>query len=56
MKLLTPARHILLIKKKALTALKLAEPVLRKHKMKLGLENHKDWLAKELVASTSAAQ
>jgi sugar phosphate isomerase/epimerase len=36
-------------KEKALTALKLAEPVLRKHKMKLGVENHKDWLAKELV-------
>jgi sugar phosphate isomerase/epimerase len=35
--------------KEAVAALQLAEPVLRKHKMKLGVENHKDWLATELV-------
>lgn len=35
--------------KKAMEALRLAEPVLRKHKMKLGIENHKDWRADELV-------
>ena len=36
-------------RKAALTSLKLAEPVLRKHKIKLAVENHKDWRAKELV-------
>lgn len=36
-------------KKNALISLQLAEPVVRKHKMKLAIENHKDWLAKELV-------
>lgn len=36
-------------KKNALTSLQLAEPVVRKHKMKLAIENHKDWLAKELA-------
>jgi sugar phosphate isomerase/epimerase len=35
--------------KKAVSALEMAEPVLRKHKIKLGVENHKDWLATELV-------
>jgi sugar phosphate isomerase/epimerase len=35
--------------KDALLSLQLAEPVLRKHKMKLAVENHKDWRAKELV-------
>jgi 3-oxoisoapionate decarboxylase len=35
--------------KTALEALRLAEPILRKHKMKLGIENHKDWRADELV-------
>ncbi len=37
-------------KKNALISLQLAEPVVRKHKMKLAIENHKDWLAKELVS------
>jgi 3-oxoisoapionate decarboxylase len=37
-------------RKNALTSLQLAEPVLRKHKVKLGVENHKDWRAQELVA------
>ncbi|MFN8356379.1 MAG: TIM barrel protein [Spirosomataceae bacterium] len=36
-------------KKNALDWLQLAEPILRKYKMKLGIENHKDWLANELA-------
>ena len=38
------------MKQAALTSLQLAEPVLRKHKVKLAVENHKDWRAPELVA------
>ncbi|GAB3884922.1 sugar phosphate isomerase/epimerase family protein [Spirosoma agri] len=38
------------LKKSALLSLQLAEPVLRKHSVKLGVENHKDWRANELVA------
>ncbi len=38
------------LQKNALKSLQLAEPVLRKHKMKLAVENHKDWRAKELEA------
>lgn len=38
------------LRKNALTSLQLAEPVLRKHKIKLAVENHKDWRADELVA------
>jgi sugar phosphate isomerase/epimerase len=34
---------------KAITALQLGEPILRKHKVKLGVENHKDWRAPELA-------
>jgi sugar phosphate isomerase/epimerase len=34
----------------ALTSLQLAEPVLSKHKVKLAVENHKDWRAKEFVS------
>ncbi|MBO0948877.1 sugar phosphate isomerase/epimerase family protein [Fibrella forsythiae] len=37
------------LKKQAMTSLLLAEPVLRKHKVKLGVENHKDWRADELA-------
>lgn len=37
------------MKTAAMASLKLAEPVLRKHKVKLGVENHKDWLAPELA-------
>lgn len=37
-------------KKKSLQSLQLAEPVVRKHKMKLAVENHKDWRADELVS------
>lgn len=36
-------------KKKAFASLQLAEPVLRKHKMKLAVENHKDWMVDELA-------
>lgn len=38
------------MQKNAMTALKLAEPVLRKHGVKLALENHKDWRSKEMAA------
>ncbi|MFD1144269.1 sugar phosphate isomerase/epimerase family protein [Larkinella insperata] len=37
------------LKKNALASLQLAEPVLRKHKVRLAVENHKDWRADELV-------
>lgn len=37
------------LKKNALASLQLAEPVLRRHKVKLAVENHKDWRAPELV-------
>ncbi|MEB2784330.1 sugar phosphate isomerase/epimerase family protein [Algoriphagus persicinus] len=37
-------------KKNALQSIALAEPIVRKHKMKLAIENHKDWNAKELEA------
>nr|WKN37987.1 TIM barrel protein [Tunicatimonas sp. TK19036] len=36
-------------KKKSLASLQWAEPVVRKHKMKLAVENHKDWRAPELA-------
>jgi 3-oxoisoapionate decarboxylase len=36
-------------KQQALTNLQLAEPILKKHKMKLAIENHKDWRATEHV-------
>lgn len=38
------------MKKAALVSMQLAEPVLRKHKIKLAVENHKDWRSAELVA------
>ncbi|GAA4395449.1 hypothetical protein GCM10023187_02320 [Nibrella viscosa] len=38
------------LKQNALASLQLAEPVLRKHKVKLAVENHKDWRAPELAA------
>ncbi len=37
------------LQKKALVSLQIAEPIVRKHKMKLAVENHKDWLADELA-------
>ena len=36
-------------RKNSLAALQLAQPVLRKHRIKLAVENHKDWRARELV-------
>ncbi|CAN5370318.1 hypothetical protein BH23BAC1_BH23BAC1_31650 [soil metagenome] len=36
-------------KKKSVDSLQLAEPVVRKHKIKLAVENHKDWRSRELV-------
>lgn len=38
------------LKKNALASLQLAEPVLRKNKIKLAVENHKDWRSDEFVA------
>jgi sugar phosphate isomerase/epimerase len=38
-------------KRQAMVSLKLAEPILRKHKVRLAVENHKDWRADELVAA-----
>ncbi len=38
------------LKKNALASLQLAEPVLRKHKVRLAVENHKDWRSKELAS------
>ncbi len=35
-------------KENALKSIQLAEPIVRKHKMKLAVENHKDWTAAEL--------
>jgi sugar phosphate isomerase/epimerase len=42
--------------KNALTSFKLAEPVLRKHRVKLAVENHKDWLAGEFVTMLEEVQ
>lgn len=36
-------------RKNAVASLQLVEPVVRKHKMKLAVENHKDWRASELL-------
>ena len=36
-------------RKKALASIQLAEPILKKHKVKLAVENHKDWRATELA-------
>ncbi len=36
-------------RKNSITSLQRAEPIVRKHKMKLAIENHKDWRADELV-------
>jgi sugar phosphate isomerase/epimerase len=43
-------------KEQAMTSLRLAEPVLRKHKAKLAVENHKDWRAVELAAAIKELQ
>lgn len=34
----------------SIQSLQLAEPIVRKHKVKLAVENHKDWTAEELAA------
>jgi sugar phosphate isomerase/epimerase len=44
----TSAEEFANFKKEAIAALQLAEPVLQKYKVKLAVENHKDWLAAEL--------
>jgi sugar phosphate isomerase/epimerase len=38
-----------LFKKNSLAALQRAEPILKKYQVKLGIENHKDWRADEMV-------
>lgn len=43
-------REFLEFQERGLLALQLAEPVLRKHRVKLAVENHKDWRSEELVA------
>lgn len=37
-------------KKNAIASLQWAEPVMQKHRMKLAVENHKDWRTSEMVA------
>lgn len=37
-------------KRASIKAIAAAEPIVRKHKVKLAIENHKDWLAEEHVA------
>ena len=41
--------EFLQFKQNAVASLQLAEPVVRKYKMKLAVENHKDWRSKEMV-------
>ncbi len=36
-------------KKDSIKSIRLAEPVMRRHKVKLAIENHKDWTADEMV-------
>lgn len=43
------AEEVAAFKSKAMESLRLAEPILRKHKAKLAVENHKDWRADELA-------
>lgn len=38
-------------KRKAIESLRSVEPILKKHKVKVAVENHKDWKAPELVAA-----
>lgn len=37
-------------KKNSMKSMRLAEPIARRHKVKLAIENHKDWTADEMVA------
>ena len=41
-------------RRNSIASLKWAEPVVRKHKMKLAVENHKDWRAEEMVSILKA--
>jgi len=50
------AKEVDAFKKSALTSLQLAEPVVRKHKVKLAIENHKDWRADELANALNKFQ
>nr|MBI1231621.1 TIM barrel protein [Cytophagales bacterium] len=43
-------KEFLDFQERGLQALQLAEPILRKHRIKLAVENHKDWRSEELVA------
>lgn len=43
------AEEFAAFKKNSLASLQIAEPIVRKHTMKLAVENHKDWRAPELV-------
>lgn len=43
------ADQFLDFKKKALISLQLAEAIVKKHQVKLAVENHKDWTSEELV-------
>ncbi|WP_158858189.1 sugar phosphate isomerase/epimerase family protein [Lunatibacter salilacus] len=43
-------REFLEFQERGLLALQLAEPVLKKYRIKLAVENHKDWRSEELVA------
>jgi sugar phosphate isomerase/epimerase len=45
------AAEVEAFKKKALERIQWAEPILKKHKVKLAVENHKDWTAPELAAA-----
>ncbi|WP_439488268.1 sugar phosphate isomerase/epimerase family protein [Algoriphagus sp.] len=44
----TSKEDFLMFKENAIRSIELAEPIMRKHKMKLAVENHKDWTAQEL--------
>lgn len=37
-------------KKHSMKSIRWAEPIMRKHKVKLAIENHKDWTADEMIA------
>ncbi len=45
-----------IFKRKAMDSLRLAESVLKKHKIQLAVENHKDWRADELVNAMKQLQ
>lgn len=43
-------------KKRSIQAIQWAEPIVRRHNMKLAVENHKDWKAEELVQLIKSIQ